>query len=123
MPKFHISKSGKTEPCKATKRACPLGEANHFDSVADAATYAASPAYQRKVTAARVQSQARKIANADAGRNVPADRVWVEDYHTGLLGEHQVRYTLPKTSGFFIANLPIYLDREDFDAYEAERES
>lgn len=40
MSKFHITKSGRTEPCGATKRACPLGEANHYDSF-DAAAKAA----------------------------------------------------------------------------------
>lgn len=37
MPKFHVTRSGKTEPCGATERACPLGEANHYDSFQEAA--------------------------------------------------------------------------------------
>jgi hypothetical protein len=34
--RFHISSSGKPEPCTATQRACPLG-GEHFDSAQDAA--------------------------------------------------------------------------------------
>lgn len=36
MAKFHITKAGKTEPCRAKVKACPLGEENHFDSLAEA---------------------------------------------------------------------------------------
>lgn len=34
--KFHITRAGRTEPCTATVRACPLGEENHFGSLAEA---------------------------------------------------------------------------------------
>lgn len=37
MSKFHITKAGRTEPCGATKRACPLGEANHYENANEAA--------------------------------------------------------------------------------------
>lgn len=33
MPKFHKTKAGRIEPCGAAVRACPLGEASHFDSI------------------------------------------------------------------------------------------
>lgn len=34
--RFHVTKSGRTEPCTATVKACPLGEANHFGSPEEA---------------------------------------------------------------------------------------
>lgn len=34
--KFHITKAGRTEPCGATVKACPLGEANHYGSLQEA---------------------------------------------------------------------------------------
>lgn len=37
MGRFHVTKKGRTEPCGASVRACPLGESNHFDSMAEAA--------------------------------------------------------------------------------------
>ena len=37
MGRFHITKKGRTEPCGASVRACPLGESNHFDSMEEAA--------------------------------------------------------------------------------------
>jgi hypothetical protein len=40
MAKFHVTKGGKTEPCGASVRACPLGEANHFDNAQAAAVHA-----------------------------------------------------------------------------------
>jgi hypothetical protein len=39
MAKFHITTAGETVPCGATVRACPLGEAKHFDTVREAAMY------------------------------------------------------------------------------------
>ncbi len=37
MTKFHIAANGRTEPCTATKRACPRGGAEaHFDSIQEA---------------------------------------------------------------------------------------
>ncbi|MEQ6896272.1 hypothetical protein [Microbacterium sp. KR10-403] len=39
MAKFHVTKAGKTEPCGATVRACPLGEANHFASLEEAVAH------------------------------------------------------------------------------------
>ena len=35
--KFHTTRSGDIAPCKATERACPLGEENHFASPKEAA--------------------------------------------------------------------------------------
>lgn len=36
MGRFHVTKKGRTEPCGASVRACPLGESNHFDSMEEA---------------------------------------------------------------------------------------
>ena len=41
---FHITKSGKTEPCGATVKACPLGAANHFENLDSAARHAMTEA-------------------------------------------------------------------------------
>ena len=48
MSKFHITKAGRTEPCGATVRACPLGEANHYDSLAEAVQASMLPTNVRK---------------------------------------------------------------------------
>jgi len=75
--KFHITKSGRTEPCGATVKACPLGEANHFDSLQEAANASlqgfVSPAPAPKVNPA----QAWKAWSADGGsrgEKVPAEQ-------------------------------------------------
>lgn len=50
--KFHVTKSGRTEPCTATVKSCPLGEANHFGSPAEAINAALAadlaPTYSEK---------------------------------------------------------------------------
>lgn len=36
MRKFHINSKGDVAPCRATKRACRFGEADHFGNIAEA---------------------------------------------------------------------------------------
>lgn len=40
MSKYHINANGRVAVCKAEVRACPLGEANHFDSITEASSAA-----------------------------------------------------------------------------------
>lgn len=42
MANFHVTKNGRTEPCTATVKACPLGEANHFNSAEEAIAHSMS---------------------------------------------------------------------------------
>lgn len=48
--KFHITRAGRTEPCTATVRACPLGEENHFGSLAEVVAASMTPqvSFQRE---------------------------------------------------------------------------
>ncbi|MEQ6896234.1 hypothetical protein [Microbacterium sp. KR10-403] len=122
MAKFHVTRSGKTEPCGATVRACPLGGANHFGSLEEAVAYSLSPTFAKREVYTRVQSEARRMAENAAGRKLAADNVWIESSSSGVQGEYQVRYTVPKEEGFHIAQLPLFLDRDEFEDWESVKE-
>lgn len=65
-------------------------------------------------------TKARKIAEQASGRSLSVDRVWIEQPHAvGLeVDQYQVRYTLPRTTGFFVANLALALTADEFSEYE-----
>ncbi|MEQ6896252.1 hypothetical protein [Microbacterium sp. KR10-403] len=70
MAKFHVTKNGKTEPCGASVRACPLGEANHFDSLADAVTASMAEETQSLVVdAGAVKASQRVMLKSLLNRN------------------------------------------------------
>ena len=68
MAKFHITKAGKTEPCRASQRACPLGEENHYPSLAEAARASAdrpTPNHKPKQGASQAWKAWRDEASGD----------------------------------------------------------
>lgn len=66
--------------------------------------------------------RAKKMAEEAAGRSLRYDNVWIEPVATGLPDEYQVRFTVPRTDGFFICNQTLKLEDEEFRAYEAWKE-
>lgn len=76
--KFHITKAGRTEPCGATVKACPLGEANHYGSLQEAVQASiagvtpAAPA-EKKQTPAQAWKEWH-YGEGRGGTKVPADQ-------------------------------------------------
>lgn len=66
--------------------------------------------------------RAKKMAEEAAGRSLRYDNVWITEAGTGVSGEYQARFTVPRTDGFFICNQTLYLELEEFAAYEAWKE-
>lgn len=62
--------------------------------------------------------RAKKMAEDAAGRTLSYENVWIEK-HGGAWNEYQVRFVVPKASGLFICNAPLYLEAEEFEEYEA----
>lgn len=62
---------------------------------------------------------AKKIAEAAAGRTLAYDRVWIEKLAASAHNEYSVRYTIPRAHGFFVCNQPLWLEAEEFAQYEA----
>ncbi len=84
MTQFHVTKSGKTEPCGATVRDCPLGEANHFGSSEEAARAVVLKAMKHDdpTDEAAVEEKLPKITTPDSKRR------WVRrDELTPLIGK------------------------------------
>lgn len=114
MTKYHIAKNGDARPCTATERSCPLG-GEHYDSMKEAAS---AQAGNRRLRVPTPLKDAQKLAEEAAGRSLTLNHVWIEKPSAGAYGEYQVRYTLPRTDGVFICNLPLVLEPEDFAYYE-----
>lgn len=66
---------------------------------------------------------AKKMAEEAAGRSVGYDRLWIEKGMNAHLDGYEVRFTLPRTDGFFICNLPLHITAEEFAEYEAWAEA
>ncbi|MGX1792266.1 hypothetical protein ACWIDW_04910 [Microbacterium sp. NPDC055312] len=66
---------------------------------------------------------AKKIAEEAAGRSVSYDRVWIEKGMNAHLNGYEVRFTLPRTDGFFICDETLDLTAEEFADYEAWQEA
>lgn len=64
---------------------------------------------------------AKKIAEADAGRKLTYGHIWImESMGTTPEGKHEVRvcYERPKFKGWFVCRVPLFVGREELDAYE-----
>lgn len=76
--KFHITKAGRTEPCGATVKACPLGEANHYGSLQEAVQASiagvatASPAEKKQTPAQAWKEWA--VDGRESREKVPAEK-------------------------------------------------
>ncbi|MEQ6896233.1 hypothetical protein [Microbacterium sp. KR10-403] len=85
MAKYHVTKSGRTEPCTATVRACPLGEANHFASAQEAiqASMAETPKevdtsdlLQESVKQFCAEAEKREVIEEDGSAVVTIPGTW-----------------------------------------------
>lgn len=73
MAKFHVTKAGRTEPCGATKRTCPLGEANHYENFEEAAR--AGVASSESESPADQEWRAQKEATSTwGGMSIPSTK-------------------------------------------------
>lgn len=66
---------------------------------------------------------AKKMAEEAAGKSVGYDRLWIEKGMNAHLDGYEVRFTLPRTDGFFICSRKVILTEEAFAEYEAWAEA
>ena len=65
--------------------------------------------------------RAEKIAEEAAGRRV-SGMVWIKEVHNGMPDEYSVCYSLPRSEGWYICNVPLWLSEDEYAEYQ-ERQS